>query len=254
MKSHSFTIALMNMFALGAACGSSAINGIAGTTEDRANSSSAAAGESGLCSSPCTPANTSSAPADGLIADFTNPDGGGIRIPGEIVTYAAPKVAGLGAATYTTSQGALTVKVKAAPTSTPQFLGVVVAFSNCIDASGFAGVQFTISGSLSGCPMQYATGDVEHQDMTFAAPIATGSVGSYPPQNRIAVDELKSVPRTIKAPFVATDIRGNPPVPLDSSKLISTLWQFSVPVAAEGENYNPLCTGSLTIDDIKFYR
>jgi hypothetical protein len=40
---------------------------------------------------------------------------------------------------------------------------------------------------------------------------------------------------------------------LDPSKLISAIWQFSVPVAAEGENDNPMCAGSVTIDDIKFY-
>ncbi len=208
MKRNSFTIALMNIFAFGAACGSSAINGIAGTTEDMA-SSSAAAGESGVRSRPCLRSNTSPAPADGLIADFTNANGGGIRIPGVIVTYAAPKVAGLGAATYTTSEGALNVKVKAAPTSTPQFLGVVVAFNNCIDASGFSGVQFTISGSLSGCTMQYATGDVEHQDMTFAAPFATGAVG--PTRRRTGSPSMNcnpfrgpSGPRSSPPTFAAT--------------------------------------------------
>jgi len=103
----------------------------------------------------------------------------------------------------------------AAPTSTPQFLGAVIAFSNCIDASAFTGVQFTISGSFSGCTMQYATGDVEHQDMTLGSAFATGPAGSYPPQDRLAVDEMTSAPRTIKAPFVVSDIKGSPPAPLD---------------------------------------
>ena len=101
--------------------------------------------------------------------------------------------------------------------------------------------------------MQYATGDVEHQDMTFAAPFATGAVGLLP-QNRIAVDELQSVPRTIRAPFVASDIRGNPPA--GSRFKQADFYALAVlrPVAAEGENDNPLCTGSLTIGDIRFYR
>jgi hypothetical protein len=252
MNSRFFTIALIGTLAIGAGCGSSAINGTAGAATASGNS-----GGSRLPGGPCTPSNTSKAPVNGLIADFTDAGGGaktgGIEIAGGIVTYAAPKVGGLGSPTYTTTGGALNIRVNAAPTSTPQFLGAVVYFNNCIDASAFTGVQFTISGSFSGCTMQYATGDVEHQDMTLGSAFATGPAGSYPPQNRLAVDEMTSAPRTIKAPFVVSDIQGSPPVLLDPSKLISTIWQFTVPVAAEGENDNPMCAGSVTIDDIKFY-
>jgi hypothetical protein len=190
-----------------------------------------------------------SAPADGLIADFKDA-GGGIEISGGIVTYAAPKVAGLGSASYTTTGGTLNITVNAAPVSKPQFLGVVVAFDKCIDASAFTGVQFTISGSFSGCTLQYATSDVEHQDMTWRS----GPAGSYPPHDRIAVDEMTATPRTIKAPFAVTDVQGSPAPRLDSTKLISTQWQFTVPVAAEGETDNPMCTASVTIDNVKFYR
>ena len=252
MNSNFFSIALISTFAFGAGCGSSAINGVAGTTEDRASGSSASGGSS-LSSRPCTPSNTSRAPADGLVADFKDA-GGGIEIPGGIVTYAAPKVAGLGSASYTTTGGTLNIKVSAAPVSKPQFLGVVVAFDKCIDARAFTGVQFTISGSFTGCTLQYATNDVGHQDMTFDSTFAAGPAGSYPPQNRIGADEMTATPRTIKAPFSVSDIQGSPPARLDPSKLISTQWQITVPVAAEGETDNPMCTGSVTIDDVKFYR
>jgi len=252
MNSHSFTIAFISTLAIGAGCGSSSINGIAGS--DRASESDGD-GPRHLHSRPCTPSNTSKAPAAGLIADFADAGGasnfGGIEISGGILTYAAPR--GSGFPRYTTSGGALNIRVNAAPTSTPQFLGAVVYFNYCIDASAFTGVQFTISGSFSGCTMQYATGDVEHQDMTLGSAFATGPAGSYPPQNRLAVDEMTAAPRTIKAPFVVSDIQGSPPVLLDPSKLISTIWQFTVPVAAEGENDNPMCAGSVTIDDIRFY-
>jgi hypothetical protein len=193
------------------------------------------------------------APADGLIADFKDA-GGGIEISGGIVTYAAPKVAGLGSASYTTTGGTLNITVNAAPVSKPQFLGVVVAFDKCIDAGAFTGVQFTISGSFSGCTLQYATSDVEHQDIALASTFATGPAGSYPPQDRLAVDEMTATPRTIKAPFAVTDVRGSPAARLDPSQLISTQWQFTVPVAAEGETDNPMCMARVTIDNVKFYR
>lgn len=253
MNSHSFSIALISTFAFGAGCGSSAINGVAGTTEDIASGSSAG-GASSLPSRPCTPSNTSRAPADGLVADFVDAGDGGIEISGGIVTYAAPKVSGLGSPTYTNAGGTLNISVNAAPISTPQFLGVVVVFNKCIDASAFTGVQFTISGSFSGCSLQYATGDVEHQDLTLASTFATGPVGSYPPQNRLAADEMTSAPRTIKAPFAVSDIQGSPPMRLDSSKLTTTQWQFTVPVAPYDDGGIQTCTGRITIDDIKFYR
>ena len=214
-------------------------------------------GRSHLPSRPCSSSNTATAPADGLIADFNDAGGGakpgGIEIWGEVLTYAVPKLGGAGSTISTTTGGALTIKVSAAPASTPQFLGALVSFNKCIDASGFTGVQFTISGSFFGCTMQYATGDVEHQDITVGSTFATGPAGSYPPQNRIAADDLTSAPRTIKVPFVGNDIQGSPRTRLDTTRLISTLWQFSVPVAAEDGDDNPLCTGSVTIDDVKFY-
>jgi hypothetical protein len=236
-------------------CGSILVGGVAGAT-----GTSTGGGHDGSRSSsrPCIPSKTSTAPANGLIADFSDVGGGaklaGIEVSGKIVTYAGHKLGGPGSPTYTTTGGALNIRVSAAPTSTPQFLGAVVSFNNCIDASAFVGVQFTISGSFSGCTMQYATGDVEHQDVTMASTFATGPVGSYPPQNRIAAGDLTSTPRTIKAPFVGSDIQGSPRTALDASKLIFTLWQFSVPVAAEDGGENPKCTGNITIDDIKFYR
>jgi hypothetical protein len=193
------------------------------------------------------------APADGLIADFADAAAGGIEIPGGIVTYADPKVGGPGSPTYSTSGGALNIRVNVAPAATPQFAGTMVRFNTCIDASAFAGVRFTIRGAFSGCSLQYATGDVEHEDVSMGAPFATGPIGSYPPQNRIAAEDLTSTPRTIMAPFARTDILGSPAKPIDATKLIFVLWQFIVPVATEGESGNEKCIGNITIDDIHFY-
>jgi hypothetical protein len=193
------------------------------------------------------------APADGLIADFAAAGSGGIEISGGIVTYAARKVGGPSSPTYTTTGGALTVTVNVSPTSKPQFVGALVSFDKCVDASAFSGVQFTISGSFSGCQMQYATGDVAHQDVSLGSPYATGAAGAYSPQFRIAADALTSTSRTIKAPFASPDIRGNPAPALDPTKLIFTLWQFTVPVAPEDDGGIEMCTGSVTIDDVRFY-
>jgi hypothetical protein len=252
MNSHVLTIAFISTFAFSAGCGSSTISAIPGATGVGASGRSDSGGRS-IASRACSPSSTSVAPADGLIADFADAAAGGMEIPGAIITYAEPKVGGPGSPTYSTSGGALNIRVNAAPTATPQFAGTMVRFNNCIDARAFTGVRFTIHGAVSGCSLQYATGDVDHEDVTMGAPLATGPIGSYPPQNRIAADDLTSTPRTIMAPFARTDIQGSPSKPIDATKLIFVLWQFIVPVAAEGDSGNQTCTGNVTIDDIRFY-
>jgi hypothetical protein len=193
------------------------------------------------------------APKDGLIANFDDASRP-IAIPGDIFTYGEPKVGGPSAPTYATSGGALNIKVSAAPTTTPQYAGLQVRFDRCMDASAFTGVRFTIRGSFSGCALQYATGDVDHEAVTTGAPLAAGAPGSYPHQSRIAAEDLTSAPRTIMAPFAHADIQGNPSKATDAHKLIYALWYFIVPVATEGDGGNPACTGDVTIDDIRFYR
>jgi len=252
MNRHCFPMALISTFALGAGCGSSTIGGKVETTGSAA-SGSASAGVTSLPSRPCTAANTSTAPTDGLIADFADVDSMGIEISGGIISWAAPKAVNPAAPTYTTSGGALTITVNLSPTSTPQFVGTMVFFNKCIDASAFSGVQFTVSGSLSGCQMQYATGDVAHQDVTLGSAYATGPAGSYAPQIIIGADALTSTARTIKVPFGRSDNPGSPATAIDPTKLIFTQWQFTVPVAPQDDGGVDLCTGSVRVDDVRFY-
>jgi hypothetical protein len=119
-------------------------------------------------------------------------------------------------------------------------------FDGCVDAHGFAGVQFSLSGSLSGCSMTYASIDPEHQYYQDGGP--------YPPQKRISTDEVTSTPRTITAPFLNPEIQGNPATPVDASKLAAIQWAIIVPVAPEDGNAATPCTGKIFIDDVKLYR
>jgi hypothetical protein len=257
MNSHLSTLAIFSTFALAAGCASS---GISGTTETTGivTSSVGGAGQTPHSRGSCTSSNTLIAPANGLIADFSPVGGGangqGIQIPGGIVTYDSSKLGGTGSLTYTITGGSLNIRVSAPAISRPQFLGAIVQFDSCIDASAFTGIQFTISGSFSDCGLVYMTGDVEHEDVTISSSFASGPAGSYPPQKKFSVADLASTPRTIKQPFVGSDIQGNPATPIDPTKLVLTSWQFIVPIAADDGSTTPMCTGNLTIDDIKFYR
>lgn len=257
MNKYFSSVAIFSTFALAAGCGSSGISGTPETTgivASNAGDASPTPHTRGLC----TPSNTLKAPANGLIANFSPADGGagdqGIQIPGRIITYDSSKLGGTGTLTYATTDDKLHIRVSAPAMSRPQFFGAIIQFDSCMDASAFTGVQFTISGSFSDCGLVYMTGDVEHQDVTISSSFASGPAGSYPPQKKFSVGDLTSTPQTVKQPFASSDIQGNPGTPLDPTKLVLAQWQFVVPVAADDGSATPMCTGNLTIDDIKFYR
>jgi hypothetical protein len=188
------------------------------------------------------------APADGLIADFTDPDGGISLISTKLLAY---PVGSASAPTYSTTGGSLHITLDRPATSGPQYLGVVVASpEKCIDATAFTGVQFTISGSISGCTMQYYAGDDAHQDDTTGAPHASGPAGSSPPQTAIAAKQVTSIPQTMKMPF-SGQTGGIPATPVDRARLIHVAWQFTV--NATISNTPASCIADLTIDDVRFY-
>lgn len=202
----------------------------------------AVAGEVPIARWTCTPGTTTVAPADGLISDFSAKGG----LPGSISTSVPPDAAPSASLSQTTEGGRMEVDVKATPMAKPQVLSVTRVFNGCVDAHGFAGVQFSLSGSLSGCSMTYATIDPEHQYYQAGGP--------YPPQKKISADEVAAAPRTITAPFANPEIQGSPATPVDASKLAAIQWLIIVPVAPEDGNAVTPCTGKIFIDDIKLYR
>jgi hypothetical protein len=200
----------------------------------------------------CTAATTMLAPAGGLIADFTATDGG-FDLVDEIFPYPP---AGSARPTASTSGGALHITENAPATSAPQYVGVALFFTKCIDATAFTGVQFSISGTFSGCTMQYAIVDSEHQDPASGAPYSTGPTGAYSAQATLAAAQVTSAPQTLMIPFVsASNSAGNPRTPLDTSRLILAIWQFTIPAGAPAtaDGGTPACVADITIDNVAFY-
>ena len=193
----------------------------------------------------CASSGRLAAPADGMIADFSGTDPGS-GAPGRIATLLPPAPKQASALTHEASGGNLTIGVNAVPGAKPQVLVTTLLFDSCLDASGFAGVQFNLSGSLSGCALNYASVDVEHQYYRAGGP--------YPPQKRLSPADLTPQPQTIKAPFLKPDDPGNPAVPTDPSKLLFVQWLVMVPVGSHDGSPVPPCTGSITVDDVKLYR
>ena len=194
----------------------------------------------------CVTSNWRAAPTDGLIADFTDADAG-INLGGIFFPYphGSPE-----APAFTATGGILHISENAPATSAAQYLGLTIGFGGCVDATAFTGVKFSISGSFSGCTLVYMTGDVEHQDVTFGSPLATGPAGSYQPYSGIAAAQLTSTPQTLKMPFMAQSPR-SPDTPLDPTKLISVIWQFNVDPVNPGSA--SACIADLIIDNVMFY-
>jgi hypothetical protein len=194
----------------------------------------------------CGPSNTVAAPADGLVTAFTSP-GGGVE--------AAVAVGPAGSKPAFTTDGALHIIVDAPVLSTSQVLLVDLPFQECLDASAFTGLQFSISGSLSGCTLGEATQDSAHlpydaSRTTGVGAFGTGAPGSVPNSTVLTADQITPEPQTVTMPFAA-QANGVPATPTDESKLRWLDWVFVVdPYIVGGPT---VCAGDVTIKDVKFY-
>jgi len=189
------------------------------------------------------------APGDPLIADFNTDGGGMVQIPiGGTFVYPAP-----GPMTEFTG-GAMHVTATTTGMMMPQYWGVGIYFNgnpvgtDCIDATAHTGVQFDVSGSVSGtgCTVQYSTNDSEHTDNSLD-PKGDGPAGSYAPQGMFTV---AATPTTIMMPFngPSAPSGGSPATPVDKAKLTGVQWQFTT---AEGLDQS--CVVDITIDNVRFF-
>ncbi len=191
-------------------------------------------------------AATTRAPVDGRIATFMGPDVG-TDIVGDIFAVGDP------APTYT-MDGTLHITLNAPATSTSQELLVVDHFQGCVDAATFTGLQFSISGSLSGCTLRYFTQDSLHlyddgYPMSHGK-LGTGLPGARAPFAALMAGQVTSVPQTVMVPFAAAS-GGFPPRPIDPTKITGFGWAFVVdPSTGDAA---PSCIADLTIDDVRFY-
>lgn len=189
----------------------------------------------------CAAETTELAPADGRITPFQ----------GKVLTY---PVDGGPAPAVTSTNANLHVSANIPVKAEAQYAGLVLNFPKCMDASAFAGVRFKIRGSYAGCSMEYGTKDVQHEDRNHGGLFATGKRGAYPPQTRFEKAQVTPVSQTVTIPFAESSIRGNPPLPLDKSKLTGVVWQFTVGMASNIDDGSKACVADLDIDDVVFYR
>lgn len=195
----------------------------------------------------------SDAPASADIADFTSNDAG-IQAMDGIFTYGdIPKP------TYSIAGNQVNVMDSIQISSAAHYQGFGLYFNgnaagtDCVDAHTYTGIQFDLSGTLTGvgCTMQFSILDSEHADPTTSTPAdpkSGGIKGDYAPQ--LAITTLTSAPTTLKVPY-STPAGGMPSAAVDPTKLTGVQWQLSVPVATDGGATE--CDWNINITNVKFY-
>ncbi len=127
------------------------------------------------------------------------------------------------------------------------------AGNDCVDASTYTGISFDMSGSFSGCAMNFSINDSEHTSPSSSTPpdpkASCTAASCYAPQLTVASTDL---PKTYMVPFAGTGAPsgGGPATAIDPMKLEGVGWNFSVPPGADAGG----CKIDLTIKNLKFYK
>jgi hypothetical protein len=178
---------------------------------------------------------------------------GGIGDNGGLAEYGTVKP------TATFTGGTLTITEMGAQGMMPTYNGAVVYFAgnaagtDCLDASMYTGVQFSIAGTVNAnCTIQFSINDSEHEDSTVMPvqdPKAAGPMGAYAPQLAIAAASLTSTPTMMKVPFTGAGAPsgGLPMTAIDPKKLTGVQWQITIPMGTA------MCSASLQISNLSFY-
>jgi len=249
----------------GAGTGGSSDTGGSSSTDTGGTSSTGTGGSSADGSASATlGCQASDTPASAAIADFGGGDAS-IQIMGGFFVYgdANPQP------TYTVASNQLNITDDVQVTGKNHYQGVGIYFNgntagtDCINASAYTGIQFDISGSLTGtgCGLVFSINDSEHGDSSTlnAAgtgpndPKAAGPQGSYPPQLSIPSSSLTSTAVTIKVPFTGAGAPagGSPATPIDPTKIEGVQWQLATPLAAAGGATE--CNLNINVANVQFY-
>jgi hypothetical protein len=196
---------------------------------------------------------TSVAPTAALIDDFPPVDGGVTMInegvPGGIVVNAPMSEP---APSPTVVGGAWNVNYVGLALAETAVVSFGIYFSPpdaaCIDAHTYHGVSFKISGTISGCTLQFLLADSEKTSHTEDPMRGGCTAASCDPSQKLLT--LPSSPTPMQIAW--GDVSGGAPAgALDATRLVSLGWQLTIPPVPDGGS--GACVADITIDDVMFY-
>ncbi len=123
--------------------------------------------------------------------------------------------------------------------------GLYYSAATCIDASGYTGIQFDLSGDLGTCALAVSaqfSADLPTTDDAVRGSCNSAAGACYPPSAPVA-----SI-GTVQVPFA--DMTGGMPASVvDQTSISSFAWQLSV----TPNNTAPGCTANISIEHVSFY-
>jgi len=130
-----------------------------------------------------------------------------------------------------------------------------VPFIDCVDASAYNGIKFTISGTLNaGCTLQFSA-QFSENELATTNPRTNSCVppagrSCYPPAYIFStMTPLTTTPTDITVNF-AQQTGGAPLTVVDRARLSAFQWQLNPPAGVDGSGGG--CNGDVSIDDVVF--
>jgi hypothetical protein len=122
---------------------------------------------------------------------------------------------------------------------------VCLPLNGCADASGYSGVQFSITGDLGTCGLVLSVITAENNDAFSAA--ARHQPGSCIASSCYGPSSPPLALGTIQLHF--SDLSGGSPDPVvDPAQVVGLCWQLMVPT----DSASAACVANFTITDIAF--
>jgi hypothetical protein len=238
-----------NTTGTGGSSGSAGSSGTAGTSGGTAGTtgSGGSTGAGGGAVATCGASNTATlTSASAAIDDFTTAGAAGVMVMG----MGSVSAFGNSVAVADTTGGNLHVMMTKAQAAAPDYNeGFGIYFTECVDATVFTGVQFMLSGTVTGtgCDITFGVVDIEHQPPTND-PRGTAPAGSYAAKLVLAPTAAATM---VQVPFTGTTApplgSGSPATAIDRATLLSVQWGFDVPMGTA------TCVADITIDNVAFY-
>jgi hypothetical protein len=235
--SGSFTVDNVRFYGSG---GTGGAGGSSGTGGSSAGGSGAGGGSGG------TPACTPMPPSQALITNFseaTSGTGGTGNTPPSFGTGPASGggfIYGVPAPVVSVAGGAAHVTLTASSSASVNYVGFGLAFNSCVNASAYSGVRFTLTGTVTGCTMQFMTTYTEVLPTSDPKGMCSGPT-CYPSQTDVTP---QAAPRSVA--WNAYTRPGVPVATVDAGRLANVVWQFTIPASTA-------CSADVTIDDVQFY-
>jgi alpha-tubulin suppressor-like RCC1 family protein len=155
--------------------------------------------------------------------------------------------------TATAGSLALDANLVTLPSGSYEYVGagVSVASNDCLDVSGYAGVELTLAGNPGACALVLIAVLSEDQGPSSGSRGLCKASSCYSPSHTFATTDFGE---TVRVPFSAFENVGNPVKAVDERALFALAWQLS-PASGIASNggASDSCHASVSVSNVSFY-